>query len=298
MGWIAALLAGGVLLFNSKATPARVGNEIEKSLRSQYPQSQIEVEVRGKRGLNVTRGKFKSVRIQMTNVSSSGDGLLQIAAVEKARKAGRIGQLSFGLRDFSLNGVPIQSADVTWNDVVYDVKSLKDKSKLELQSVGQGSAKIVVAASSLQALLEAREGGSSDSGIQKPKVVLRNGRIELSGEREVPLLGVQPFSLNARLESRNGNEIWLADAKGTVAGAPLPSAFLEPLLKGFNPIYRFELNEKWPFRALLQEVRVLDDTLQIDAALTFIPASEKSPIAPVPDVTSSSPTPQVVPSPA
>ena len=293
MGWIATLLAGGVLLFNSKATPARVGEEIEKSLRQKYPQSQINVEVRGKRGLNVTRGKFKSVRVQMSNVSSNGDGLLQISAVNKARKAGRIGQLSFGLRDFDLNGVPIQSADVTWNDVVYDLKSLKDNSKLELQSVGQGNAKIVVAAASLQALLEAR-----DSGIQKPKVLLRNGRIELSGEREVPLLGVQPFSLNARLESRNGNEIWLADSRATVAGAPLPLAFLEPLLKGFNPIYRFELNKKWPFRALLQEIRVLDDTLQIDAALTFIPASETPQIAPVPAASAPAAAPQTVVAPA
>jgi hypothetical protein len=261
---------------------------MEQSLRAKYPQSQVAVEVTGKRGLNVTRGKFKTVRVQMSGVSSTGDGVLQIAAVPKVRKAGRIGQLSFQLRDFDLNGVPIQSADVTWNDVVYDLKSLKDNSKLELQSVGQGNAKIVVAASSLQALLEAR-----DSGIQKPKVVLRNGRLELTGEREVPLLGVQPFSLNARLESRNGNEIWLADSKATVAGAPLPTAFLEPLLKGFNPIYRFELNEKWPFRAVLSDVRVLDDTLQIDAALTFTPAAKTSQAAPAPTATS-----QTVPSPA
>lgn len=291
MGWIAALLAGGTLLFNSQASPSRVENAMEKTLRAKYPQSQVDVEVRGKRGLNVVKGKFKSVRIAMSNVSSNGDGLMTIAAVEKARKAGRIGQLSFQLRDFDLNGVPIQSAEVTWNDVVYDVKSLKDNSKLELQSVGAGSAKVVVAASSLQTLLEAKA-----TGITSPKVALKNGRIELSGEREVPLLGVQPFTINGRLESRNGTEIWLADAKGTVAGTPLPAAFIEPLLKNFNPIYRFQLNDKWPFRATLQSVRVLDDTLQIDALLTFVPATKEVPnLAPqaAPSVTPNA-TPQTV----
>jgi hypothetical protein len=63
---VAAIAAGGFLLFNSQASPRKVEKKIEGTLRTSFPAARkIDVTVKGKRGLNVINGKFNELRIEM-----------------------------------------------------------------------------------------------------------------------------------------------------------------------------------------------------------------------------------------
>jgi hypothetical protein len=153
MGYLLAALAGSLLFFNSQATPNKAAQVMETALRKQFPQAQVDVDITGKRGLNVVNGKFKTVRVQMSGFGSSGGAIIPIQAVRDPKKAGRIGQMSLQLRDFELNGLNIESADIAWSNVVYDFNSLKKDNKLQLAGAAPGTARITVSAASLQTLL-------------------------------------------------------------------------------------------------------------------------------------------------
>jgi hypothetical protein len=272
MGYLLAALFGGLLLFNSQATPDRAARGMESALRRQYPGRQIDVEVKGKRGLNVVRGKFKSVRLTMTGGSASGASLFPIAAVAKANKAGRIGRVAVQLRDFDLDGLRIESADLNWADVVYDWGALRKTSQMNFVSAGPANARILIPVASLQTLLLQRV-----KDIQNPKMSLQNGRVLVSGTRPAPIFETPlPFTLSARPEVRNQTEIWLSDVQATFAGSPLPPALLSGLTEKFNPVYRFSLSDKWPFSMNITRLNAQNDKLEVLADLTFIPAAATS----------------------
>lgn len=295
MGYFLAAIFGGLLLFNSQATPERAARGMESALRRQYPGRQIDVEVRGKRGLNVVRGKFKSVTLRMNGGSASSSanassanasglsGLFPISAVAKAKKAGRIGRVMVQLRDFDLDGLRIESADLNWSDVVYDWGTLRKTSQMNFVSAGPATARVLIPASSLQTLLLQRV-----KDIQNPKMSLQNGRILVSGTRPAPIFGTPlPFTLSARPEVRNQTEIWLADVQATMSGSPLPSALVSGLTEKFNPVYKFSFSDKWPFSMNITRLNAQNDKLEVLADLTFIPAA-----------TTPQTAPQTVPAPA
>lgn len=311
MGYFLAALFGGLLLFNSQATPERAARGMESALRRQYPGRQIDVEVKGKRGLNIVNGKFKSVRLQMSggstssapnannasannagvnNASASGmSGLFPIAAVPKAKKAGRIGRVAVQLRDFDLDGLRIESADLNWTDVVYDWSALRKTSQLNFVSAGPANARVLIPVASLQTLLLQRI-----QDIQNPKMSLQNGRVLVSGTRPAPIFGTPlPFTMSARPEVRNRTEIWLSDVQATVSGAPLPPALLGGLTEKFNPVYKFSLSDKWPFSMNITRLNAQNDKLEVLADLTFIPATATPQTVP-----QTAPTPAPSPTPA
>ncbi len=270
MGYLLAALLGGTLLFNSQATPERAAHTMENALRRQYPQSQIDVHVEGRRGFDVIKGKFKVVRLQMTGGQSDGGfAVMPIAAVDKAKKAGRIGQMALQLRDFEMNGLRIESADVTWSDVVYDFDSLRKTNKLDLVKTGPAKARVIVPAASLQTLM-----AQNIKDVQSPKLSLQNGRIIVTGTRAAPFFGTQlPFTLSAKPVVKNKTEIWLSDAQATFSGAPIPSALVDKLLEKANPVYTFSIGEKWPFAMNITRLNAANEKLEIIADMTFIPAT-------------------------
>ena len=318
MGYLLAALFGGVLFFNSQATPKRAAHAMEDALRRQYPDRQINVQVEGKSGMNVVRGKFKVVRLQMSGgqnkaatdapsndasvtptndasvAPSSGLSFLPIAAVAKAKRKGHIGQMVMRLTDFELNGLQVESADVTWNDVVYDFDALRKTNKLNLVKTGPASAHVIVAASSLQTLIAQRV-----KDIQDPKLSLQNGRIIIAGTRAAPFFGtLLPFTMSARPSIRNGTQIWLSEAQVNFSGVALPSATVNAMAEKLNPVYTFEVGETWPFAMNITRLNAQNNKLEIFADLTFIPATTTATAKPTPRATPiPSPTPAANPTP-
>ena len=71
MGWLIAILAGGLLTFNAVVTPDKAASEAEKALKKQFPNAQVQVNIEGKRGKDVLNGRFRRVDIELTNLSLS-----------------------------------------------------------------------------------------------------------------------------------------------------------------------------------------------------------------------------------
>ncbi len=295
MGYLLAALVGGVLFFNSQATPKRAAHVMEDALRRQYPGTQINVQVEGKRGLNVIHGKFKTVRLQMSGGSGNGLSVLPIAAVAKAKNTGRIGQMALQLHDFQLEGLQIESADITWSDVVYDFDALRKTNKLNLLQTGPANAHVVVPASSLQTLIAQRV-----KDIQSPKLTLQNGRVIITGTRPAPIFGTPlPFTMSARPIVKNGTQIWLSDPQASISGVNLPATMVNNLAQGFNPVYTFTVGEKWPFAMNITRLNAQNDKLELFADLTFIPAAATATPQSTPQVTPTPiPTPTPLPTPS
>lgn len=60
-----AAFAGGLLLFNSVASPRKAEKKFEGALQQAFPTAKIDVTIKGKRGFDVVNGKFRSVRVEM-----------------------------------------------------------------------------------------------------------------------------------------------------------------------------------------------------------------------------------------
>src|SRR6186713_775120 len=98
MGFLLGALVGGVLFFNSQATPHRAEREVEKALQGRFPGAQIDADIKGKRGMDVISGRFKEVRVQMAQFTTGGaGGGVGVQAVPSAKKEGRLGLTSLQL---------------------------------------------------------------------------------------------------------------------------------------------------------------------------------------------------------
>lgn len=279
MGYLLAALTGGFLFFNSQATPNKVAGRIETALRQQFPGAQVDVDIKGKRGLNVVKGKFREVRLSMSNFKTAGVALPPVQMNPNPKNKGRIGRATLQLRDFDFNGLKVELAELEMGDVVYDLDALK-KSQLGIASVGPGHARLIVPAASLQAFMQGRV-----KDVKNARLSLQNGRVRLTGTRATPLLGDLPFVLTARPEARNGNGIWLADTRVTLDETELPPALTQGLIGQLNPIFVFDADNKLPFRINIKTLSALNDKLELGGDVTFVPATVTAPATTTPPAT-------------
>lgn len=262
---LAAFLSG-FLLFNSAATPHKAAKLLEAAMHKTYPHATaIKAEVQGKRGRAVLKGNFRRIRLEMTGINDLS-GFPFLAAREGA-KASHLGRLELVLRDFRFNGVPVESAEFTFNEIAYDIDALKKTSKLMIISSGPSKAHLVIGAPSLDTLFEA-----SLKGVRDTKITLRDGRIVMNAKKVLPLfdLGV-PFVFTSRPEAQ-GNEIWLTDGRVDMENTTDFKLPVKNLMGDLNPVFAFDSERKWPFRVQVTDVAAQNDKLEITADLTFIGA--------------------------
>ena len=69
MGWLLAIVAGGLLTFNAVITPDRAASEAKKALQKQFPGAEVQVKIEGKRGKDVLNGRFRSIDIDLANLT-------------------------------------------------------------------------------------------------------------------------------------------------------------------------------------------------------------------------------------
>ena len=69
MGWILALLAGGLVTFNAVVTPDKAADAATKALQKKFPGAQVKVVIAGKRGQDVLNGRFKRVDVELADLT-------------------------------------------------------------------------------------------------------------------------------------------------------------------------------------------------------------------------------------
>jgi hypothetical protein len=125
----------------------------------------------------------------------------------------------------------------------------------------------VVPASSLQTLLQSRL-----TDVKDARLSLQDGRVRLTGTRPAPVIGIPvAFTLSARLELREGREIWLQDPQISLGETRMPSSLIKGFWDDKKPVYVFEQDEKWPFRLTITSLAARNDKLELDGDLFFTP---------------------------
>lgn len=267
---IVGVLLGGVLLFNAVVTPGRAEKQAEKALRKKYPGATVNVEIEGKRGRDVLNGRFKNVRVELSNVKIDGFPIesKKIETSDPSNpdapkvKVGTMGHLELQLRDMTFGDLPVKSASLSFDDVQYDFKALKKDSDVRLIAFSNGKIALTVEAPALVPTVSRRA-----PEILNPVVELSGGEIIVSGRREVLGLGAN-VKVRGAVVAR-GKNLEVDNPRVEVAGLKITPLIANPLLKGVNPLYKFDEDGKWPLNLQIERVTADQGLLQIEGALTL-----------------------------
>jgi hypothetical protein len=140
-----------------------------------------------------------------------------------------------------------------------------------MQVTGAGLSKVhlIVNAASLQKLMQGRV-----PDVSNLRLSLQNDRVKITGTRPAPFIGVPlPFALDAKLEARQGDQLWLTDARLTLGGAPVPEGVAKSVLGSMNPVYVVNFTQEWGFRTAIKTITTRNDKLDITGNLVFMTAA-------------------------
>jgi hypothetical protein len=194
-----------------------------------------------------------------------------LVAVADAKRQGHVGRLELQLRDFNYDGMKVQQAEVEFNNVAYDLDALKDRSQVRLVAVGPSKARLLIPAASLQGMVHTRLKDITDA-----RLTVQNDLVYLTGKRPAPLFGTPvAVAVTAKLEARNGAEIWLTDSRVTMGGVPVPGPLARSFMGDINPVYVFDRERKWPLRVQVTSIRTHDNKVDVSGDLIFVPATGK-----------------------
>ena len=271
--FLGGILLGGFLAFNAFATPNRVEKTAEKALRQKFPGATVDVEIKGKRGADVLKGRFQSVQVDLSNVrfddfpiqstassSASAPGTPGVPAKEV--KTAFIGHLELRLRDLTFDQLRVKSATLSFDNVRYDFNALKKRSEIRLISFSNGRIALAVESPALLPTFAARA-----PDISNPQIGLRGGEAILSGNRTV--LGTKANVVVRGPIVARGQNLELDQPRVEVAGVSLAPKLAAPFLPDLNPLYAFDPEGKWPFKLQIQSIRAEDDALQLEGALSM-----------------------------
>ncbi len=297
MGWILALLAGGVLTFNAVVTPDKAADEATKALRKKFPGAVVKVVIDGKRGKDVLNGRFKRVDVELSdltldelpiaasapaspNVSvtavapavampgsaNSAVGAARPAVTEAVKtpkiKLGRAGEINISVKQFHWNKLPVERADFHFENVEYDFGALKSRSEFVLIRTGAARMHLELAPDALTPFIEKRVANVSNASVH-----IGDGTLSVQGQRT--LYGVAaPFEVKGA-PGFIGSQVILQQPSLRISGLPVPALMATPLLKSVNPLYSFADLKDLPFTVNLTAVTAREGKLQIDGALAL-----------------------------
>jgi hypothetical protein len=209
-------------------------------------------------------------------VTRSG-GNAPSATAESA--TGSIGRAALQLRDFEHDGIQLELGEIEFNNVKYRTTEngkftggkAGQSANQPMQVTGAGLSKVhlIINAASLQKLMQGRI-----EGVSNLRVSLQNDRVKITGTRPAPFIGVPlPFALDAKLEARQGDQLWLSDARLTLGGAPVPEGVAKSVLGSINPIYVVNFTQQWGFRTAIKTITTRNDKLDITGNLVFMTAA-------------------------
>jgi hypothetical protein len=263
MEWLLAALVGGFLTFNAVVTPDKAAQMAESALQKKYPDATVKVDIKGKKGKAVLNGKFKTVRLEMTNLVIDDFAFGSSEAVDSSqpKSVGEIEQFSATLHDVTWEGMAIEQIDFSFQDLRYDLEALKKNSNLSFVSFGPANLKVRIGAKALAPVFAEKM-----SGVQNLAVTINGGAISATGKRQV--MGfTTPFQYSAKL-AYTQNQLLFENHKLLVSGVPVPEMLAKSIIGEINPVYTFDKSGKWPFIPSITKVVADKNLLVLEASLT------------------------------
>lgn len=267
MGYLLAALLGGFLAFNSAATPQKAARLAQETLQKAYPGSKVHVEIEGKRGTNVLKGKFRRVRVELSDLTlnslpfSPVSGAASNTQPAPKIKIGKAEKIEFALANVNFLGLPIARANFDFNTVEYDFNALKKRSQFQIVSMGPAQMKLELGAPALRALFAERL-----KDLENVAIAFEDDQLILTAQRDVVGLKT-PIRLTARPVGM-GSTVRLENPTLKVGGVALPALAANAVLKDVNPVYTFDSEGTWPFNVDLQTLSTQNNTLVLTANLS------------------------------
>ncbi len=309
MGWLIAILAGGLLTFNAIVTPDKAADEATKALQQKFPGADVKVAIEGKRGKDVLNGRFRKVDIELSNLtlnelpiaSSASAPVKSIAPVaaspvvvrelDGAIKAGATrSQTAPAFKPLSIEKLRPQKASKPKlgraAELNIAVRQLKwqnlpvDRADFHFTDVeydfgalkNHSEIKLVRVGKSSMHLELAPEALAPFVAKRAENVTRSNLTLD---DGQIIVTGARNFyGLSAPFELKgqpgfSGSQIVLTQPKLLVSGVTVPALVATPLLTSVNPLYSFDDLEGLPFAVKLTKVESRAGKLQIDGDLIW-----------------------------
>lgn len=308
MGWLLAIVAGGLFTFNAVVTPDRAASEAKKALQKQFPDAEVQVGIEGKRGKDVLNGRFRSIDIELANLTLDELPIQTGTSVQRA-PVGVASPPSSPVVVRESNGA-IKAAEPRADGAPkYKPVEIKTPKPEKVKLGRTGELNLTVRDFKWQNLPVERADFrfadvEYDFGALKKRSefkLVRVGKstmhLELASDALTPFVakrvenvtnpnvtmsdgtltvsGARSFyGLSAPFEVTgqpgfSGSQIILLAPKLLVSGVTVPALVSTPILKSVNPLYSFDDLAGMPFAVKLTKVESRDGKLQIDGDLTL-----------------------------
>ncbi len=270
MGYFLAALLSGFFLFNSAATPQKAAKMAEKALQKQYPSAKVNVKIEGKRGTDVLKGRFRLVRVEMSNLAVSQlpvtapTGSLAPNNQPKKQKIGRAQKIEVDLSELTLGKLPVSRARLDFERVQYDFEALKNRAEFQILQSGPATMQLQLSMTALLPSFAEKLKNTDDV-----TVAIEGKTMTLRGTRQV-LGTTTPLIVSGELSGR-GAQLRLENATLSLGGITLSGVVANALLKDLNPLYDFDKGLNWPFQTQITDARGQGNQLDLKANLSAPP---------------------------
>jgi hypothetical protein len=261
-------LLAGLLLAHLFITPRLLAKKIKGFLSARLPGVQgLQVDVRGPRGVRALKGNFHSLVIQGrgSNVTPLAEELLVAMTKVRYRNGyGRVQEVTARASQFIYDDVEIEQASVTFQDLSFNTRKMVERRRVADLSFERGSAVASLSPSSVSQL------GIpilTKKGITNATIHLRDGYVEVSGNRKSPL-GAIVLQATGKLIGK-ANELHVTDLQVKVGSTLLPEVTVKSLAQDLNPLVIFDEKQRFTFNINIHHVVVTPSGVTAEAELTY-----------------------------
>ena len=147
----------------------------------------------------------------------------------------------------SVDNLTLNRADIDFEDVQLDTRKLLVEDKIDPVSMSNINMDVSILETDLNAFLEAK---SKSIKVDRPRILIKNDNMELSGSTKYGLVKVE-FWATGRLSIKEGREIWFHSNKMKVNRMTMPRSFVGMIIKKINPVLDLQ---KFPFKLNLDAI--------------------------------------------
>ncbi|HSI73508.1 MAG TPA: LmeA family phospholipid-binding protein [Fimbriimonas sp.] len=223
---LALALLAGLFLVGGREVRA-FENAAAREIASTLQGAEKRVEVRSVVGPEALFGDVHAVTIKASHFETEG---LPLFTEPERSTRGVLRTLNLELTDFTLRGLHVQSLKASIPDCRFDLPLALRHRKIRLSRSGAGPGEVLVTEKDLEQFIpiKLRE-------IKSVRVRLDRDKVFVDGYGEFVVFAAN-FSVIARLEPRNGNQLVLSHARIFIEGAPADAASAKVLMDTLNPV--------------------------------------------------------------
>lgn len=234
------------------------------NIRSELSGPGASIAVRTGLDLGLLQGDIREVVIHGSGFSTPG---LPLFTEPSKPRDGILRRLSLDLRDFSLNGLHIESLRAAIPDCRFDLGLALSKRRILLTQSGVGTGSVSLRDRDLEPFVLAKF-----HDIKRVSIRFANGRIHVEGHGQFLIVDTD-FTVDARLGIVDGCKLMLQDATILFDGQPTDESSRQALIQTMNPVV--DLNaDLHLFGAIALDSLSMDNGILIASGATRIPARE------------------------